>query len=141
MAKRRMGRTRMVGLRLLPLALTVAGGSALLTRPASAQTAVTSAESEWLQDLDTWRARRAQEVDAPDGWLTLVALEWLKPGTNSVGAAPDNRIQVRAQVPAHIGLLTLSGKTLQLLSPSGGFPADLKIDGQPASEGPLPVGA
>jgi len=128
---------RLAGLRLLTLAVTISGGTALATRPAAAQTAVTSAESEWLQDLDTWRARRAQEVDAPDGWLTLVGLEWLKPGTNSVGAASDNRIQVHANVPDHIGLLTVSGKTLQLLSPSGGFPADLKIDGQAAREGPL----
>jgi uncharacterized protein (DUF1684 family) len=132
---------RLAGLGLLIVAIIVIGGNVFVPRPALAQTAVTSAESEWLQDLDTWRARRAQEVDAPDGWLTLVGLEWLKPGTNSVGAASDNRIQVHAQVPDHIGLLTLSGKTLQLLSPSEGFPADLKIDGQPAREGPLDAGA
>jgi len=141
MAKCWMGGLRLAGFKLLILAVTVAGGIALLTRPASAQTAVTSAESEWLQDLATWRARRAQEVDAPDGWLTLVGLEWLKPGANSVGAAAGNLIQVHSQAPDHIGLLTVSGKTLQLLSPSEGFPADLKIDGQPAREGPLAAGA
>jgi uncharacterized protein (DUF1684 family) len=141
MAKRGMSEMRSASLWIVSLMVTVAGGIALAPRLAAAQTGVTSAESEWLQDLDTWRARRAQEVDAPDGWLTLVGLEWLKPGTNSVGAASDNRIQVHAQVPGHIGLLTLSGKTLQLLSPSEGFPADLKIDGQPAREGPLAAGA
>lgn len=141
MTKCGAGGMRLAGLWFLALAGTIAGGAALAFRPLAAQTAVTSTESEWLQDLDTWRARRAQVVDAPDGWLTLVGLEWLKPGTNSVGAASDNRIQVHAQVPDHIGLLTVSGKTLQLLSPSGGFPADLKIDGQPAREGPLAAGA
>jgi hypothetical protein len=123
------------------LGLTVACGTSLATRPAAAQTAVTSAESEWLQDLDTWRARRAQEIDAADGWLTLAGLEWLKPGANSVGAAAGSQVQVRAKAPDRIGLLTVSGKTVQLLSPAGGFPADLKIDGQPAREGPLAAGA
>jgi uncharacterized protein (DUF1684 family) len=129
------------GLSLLALAITIAGGASLATRAAAAQTAVTSAESEWLQDLDTWRARRAQEIDAPEGWLTLVGLEWLKPGANSVGAAADNQIKVNAQAPDHIGMLTVSGKTVQLLSPAGGFPADLKIDGQAAREGPLAASA
>ncbi|MGO9339922.1 MAG: DUF1684 domain-containing protein [Terracidiphilus sp.] len=136
-----IGKTRPAGVWLLALAVTIPGEASFATRPAMAQTSVTTAESEWLQDLDTWRTRRAQEVDAPDGWLTLAGLDWLKPGANSVGAAADNRIQLHAQGPDHIGLLTVSGKTVQLLSPAGGFPADLKIDGQPAREGPLAAGA
>lgn len=107
--------------------------------PAAAQAAVTSAESEWRQDLDAWRARRAQQIDAPDGWLTLVALEWLKPGVNSLGASADNSMQIHAQAPDHIGLLTVSGKTVQLLAPRDGFAPGLLIDGQPAREGPLLV--
>ncbi len=101
-------------------------------------------DAVWRQDLAAWRAQRASEVSAPDGWLTLVGLEWLKPGFNSFGTAPDNKIQVRAQAPEHMGLLTLSGKTagaqvLQLLAPSGGFPPELTVDGQPAREGQLAV--
>jgi uncharacterized protein (DUF1684 family) len=141
MTKCWMDRRRSAYLWLLVLGLTAACGASLATRPAAAQTAVTSAESEWLQDLNTWRARRAQEIDAADGWLTLAGLEWLKPGANSVGAAAGSQVQVRAKAPDHIGLLTVSGKTVQLLSPAGGFPADLKIDGQPAREGPLAAGA
>ena len=37
-----------------------------------------------------------------------MGLEWLKPGVNSFGSAPDNRIQLHAGAPAHIGLLTVS---------------------------------
>ena len=107
--------------------------------PASAQTAVTSAESEWRQDLEAWRARRAQEIDSPSGPLTLIGLEWLKPGANSIGAAPDNQLQIHAEVPGHIGLFTVSGKTVQLLAIGDGFPMDLNIDGQSAREGQLVV--
>jgi uncharacterized protein len=122
------------------LAVSLAAGGLSMPRPAAAQTAVTSTESEWRQDLEVWRTRRAQQIDAPDGWLTLAGLEWLKPGANSLGAAADNQLRIHAQAPAHIGLLTVSGKTVQLLSPSGGFPPDLTIDGQPAREGQLSVG-
>lgn len=134
-------RKRWAGLVFLAQAISFAGLGFLPGAPGAAQTSVTSAESEWLQDLDTWRARRAQEVDAPDGWLTLAGLEWLKPGANSVGAAPGNQVRVHSPAPDRIGLFTVSNKTVQLLSPQGGFPAGLEIDGQPAREGPLAVGA
>ena len=95
--------------------------------------------AQWQEDLAAWRAAREREIDAPDGWLTLAGMEWLKPGVNSVGAAQDNKIRVHAQAPDHIGLLTVSGTTVQLLAPSGGFPPELEIDGKPAREGPLTV--
>jgi len=94
------------------------------------------AEAAWKQKLDTWRTQREHELAAPDGWLTLVALDWLKPGVNLVGSAPDCQLKV-ANAPAHIGMLTVSGKTVQLLSSHEGFPAGLMLDGKPAREGPL----
>ena len=45
-------------------------------------------------DLMQWRAARARQLSSPDGWLTLVGLEWLKPGRNTVGLAADNQIPV-----------------------------------------------
>jgi uncharacterized protein (DUF1684 family) len=125
-------------LALLPAAIPLAGLS-FAPRPAAAQTAVTSAESEWRQDLEAWRTRRAQEIGSPTGPLTLIGLEWLKPGANSLGAAPDNQIQIHAEVPGHIGLFTVSGKAVQLLAIGDGFPMDLTIDGQSAREGALVV--
>lgn len=124
----------------LSLTIALTAGALLAPRHASAQAAVTSAESEWLQDLKTWRTLREKQIDAPGGWLTLVGMEWLKPGANSVGAAADNQIHIHGEAPDHIGLFTVSGKTVQLLSIAGGFPPDLDINGQPAREGPLVVG-
>jgi uncharacterized protein (DUF1684 family) len=46
---------------------------------------------------------------------------------------------LQAGAPERLGLLTVSGQTVQLLSPAGGFPAELTIDGKPAREGPLTV--
>jgi hypothetical protein len=81
--------------------------------------------------------QREKEIAAPDGWLTLIALDWLQPGVNSFGSAPDNKVRVNSEAPDHIGLLTVSGKTVQLLSRPEGFPPDLLLDGKPAREGLL----
>jgi uncharacterized protein (DUF1684 family) len=110
----------------------------------AASSAVATVYAKWGDDLAAWRAAREREIGAPDGWLTLVGMEWLKPGVNSVGAAQDNQIRLHAQTPDHIGLLTVSGTSqsgqiVQLLAPAGGFPPDLMIDGKPAREGQLTV--
>jgi uncharacterized protein len=94
------------------------------------------AEAAWRKQLDGWRAERERELSSPDGWLTLIALEWLKPGVNSIGSAPECQVHV-ANAPPHVGTLTVSGKTVQLLAPEGGFPEGMLLDGQPAREGPL----
>jgi uncharacterized protein (DUF1684 family) len=104
---------------------------------ASGDRATSGNDAAWLQQVNAWRSQREHEVSSPDGWLTLVGLEWLKPGSNSFGTAEDNAIKIRARAPEHIGLLTVSGSTVQLLSPTGGFPPDLQVDGKPAREGPL----
>jgi uncharacterized protein (DUF1684 family) len=105
----------------------------------AADQAVAADDAVWRQELAAWRAQREQEIAAPDGWLTLVGLDWLKPGVNSVGAAEDNQIRVCAQAPNHMGLLAVSGNAVELQAPPGGFPPDLLIDGKPAQEGPLVV--
>jgi uncharacterized protein (DUF1684 family) len=117
--------------------------------PPSADTAATTptaspADSKWLKDLTEWRAARERLVDAPDGWLSLIDMEWLKPGANSVGAAEDNQIKVHDKLPDHIAVIVINGNapnamTVQLQAPTGGFPPDLRIDNKPAVEGLLAV--
>ncbi|MGB6686405.1 MAG: DUF1684 domain-containing protein [Terracidiphilus sp.] len=109
------------------------------TAQAAAPSPSPASDAAWRQSVLAWRTARDREISAPDGWLTLVGLDWLKPGANSIGAAADCQIRVRAQAPAHLGLLTVSGNVVQLLAPAGGFPADLTVDGAPAREGPLTV--
>ena len=91
----------------------------------------------WQRDLLTWRAKRATDLQAPEGWLSLIALGWLKEGDNSVGSADDSRVQIAAKAPAHVAVVRLEKGTLRLLPPSEGFPKDLLVDDQPAKEQPL----
>jgi len=130
------------------LALAVAGlgmgyAAELIAQdsPSAGAAAPSLPNEAWEQDLAAWRAAREQEIAAPTGWLTLVGMDWLKTGINSVGTSADNAIRPRANAPEHIGLLTVNGKTVQLLAPAGGFPADLLVDGAPAREGGLDASA
>ncbi len=88
-------------------------------------------------DVMQWRVERARELSAPDGWLTLVGLEWLKPGMNSIGAAADNSIKLKGHAPEHLGSIDVEGAQLKLVAPKSGFPTFAYLNGQPIAEGPL----
>src|SRR5208282_1184976 len=53
-------------------------------------------QDAWQRDLLAWRAKRAANLQAPEGWLSLIALGWLKEGDNSFGSAEDCRVQIMA---------------------------------------------
>jgi len=91
-------------------------------------------QAAWQRDLLKWRDQRAASLQAPEGWLSLIALGWLKEGDNSFGSADDCRVQIAGKAPAHIAVVRLEKGALRLLPPAGGFPKDLRVDGQPAKE-------
>lgn len=62
----------------------------------------------YRQDVEQWRAGRIERLTAPDGWLSLIGLEWLKPGDNRIGSAADNDIVLKAG-PKHLGVVRLAG--------------------------------
>src|SRR6202163_476960 len=91
-------------------------------------------QNSWRRDLLAWRAQRATNLQAPEGWLSLIALGWLKEGDNSFGSAEDSRGQIAVKATAHISIVRLEKGSLRLLAPAEGFPKDLLVDGQPAKE-------
>src|SRR5690349_13572358 len=91
-------------------------------------------DSAWRKDLLQWRADHATELQKPEFWLSLIGLEWLKEGNNTLGADKSNDIQVRAKVPAHVAVFRLDNGKVALVAPRGGFPKDLFVDGKPATE-------
>jgi uncharacterized protein (DUF1684 family) len=96
-----------------------------------------SATSAWTQNLLAWRSEHAKSLDAPDGWLALVDLAWLRTGDNPFGSAPDNWIRIAGPVPAHLGILRLDHDSITLLAPPAGFPEGLLLDGRPPAAGRL----
>ncbi len=59
-------------------------------------------DNAYQQEIERWHAQRIARLTAPDGWLSLIGLEWLKPGVNRIGSAADNDI-VLAKAPTHLG--------------------------------------
>jgi uncharacterized protein (DUF1684 family) len=84
-----------------------------------------------------WRAQHVLDLQKPDGWLSLIGLEWLQPGDTPMGSAADNKIHLPAGAPAYLAVLKLEHNNVTLLAPKEGFPAGLQIDGAPAKEGVL----
>ena len=88
-------------------------------------------DGSFQKDLAAWRTQHNAELLKPDGWLSLVGLEWLEPGDNTVGAGSDNKIRL-AKGPAHLAVVHLDGETVTLNPPSGGFPQGFLVAGAPA---------
>ena len=64
--------------------------------------------TDHAKQVETWRAQRVERLKAPNGWLSLIGLHWLKEGRNTVGSAKDNDV-VLAKGPAHLGAIELKG--------------------------------
>ena len=100
----------------------------------------TDSTATWKVTLLTWRADLAKELLQPNGWLTLIGLEWLKPGDNTFGSAPGNNLVVKAPTAAYLGVVQLNDKGLELLPPHGGYPRGLLVDGK-VPENPQTLGS
>lgn len=105
----------------------------VLSAAVGAQAQTAPHPSSFQQDLAAWRQAHVKELTKPDGWLSLAGLEWLEPGDNTFGSAADNKLQIPASAPAHLGVLRLEGDAVSLIAPPGGFPEGTLLDGQPAA--------
>lgn len=97
-------------------------------------------EDDTVKNVKIWREQRVERLTSPDGWLSLVGLEWLKPGVNTIGSAKDNDIVI-AKAPAHLGRVEWKGEkvTITLAADSGAMidgkaevQTDMLDDAQPA---------
>ncbi len=89
--------------------------------------------SDYAKQIETWRAQRLERLKAPDGWLSLIGLHWLKEGRNTIGSAKGNDV-VLAKGPAHVGTIALKeGRATITLDPK----AATTIDGKSAKSAEL----
>lgn len=82
------------------------------------------------QSIQAWRADRHKRLSSADGWLTLVGLEWLKDGENTIGSAADNDIRLSGG-PGHWGKLYLQNDQLHFVNNDSD---NVTINGQGLSE-------
>lgn len=80
--------------------------------------AVASDEAAHTRSIEEWQARRAQRLQAEDGWLTLIGLFWLNEGQNVI-TVPSKSVTTPITLVRNGAEVTLQ--------PSAG----LTIDGKP----------
>ena len=107
-----------------------------MTLTVAAQTP--KSDPQFLQQIEQFRTQRAKNLSAPDGWLSLVALQWLKPGDTTVGSAPGNTLHLD-HAPAHLATFHLANDSVTLVPPAGGFSAGVTLDGKAATSSKLSV--
>jgi uncharacterized protein (DUF1684 family) len=97
--------------------------------------AVHAADTDpYTRQIEQWRTDRVARLTAPDGWLSLIGLEWLHEGANRVGRSADNDI-VLATGPAHLGTITLAADGSQRIALDK--EAGATIDGKSVPEATL----
>jgi uncharacterized protein len=80
----------------------------------------------YVQEIQQWQAKRAERLKAPDGWLSLIGLQWLNPGENKLEG---------------FGTFTLNGGKVTYVPAAGGPPTELRDDTDPNGPTLLQQGA
>jgi uncharacterized protein (DUF1684 family) len=79
-------------------------------------------------ETEAWHAARVERLTAPDGWLTLVGLEWLQQGRNRVGRGEDSEIVYRGFPADHVGTFIVTGDRVRFEANGG-----VEVEGVPQS--------
>jgi len=73
---------------------------------------------DYVREIDAWRAKREEGLRAPDGWLAVVGLHWLREGTNTIGSAKGSDVVLPLPAPPRVGTLELTrGRALIRVAP------------------------
>jgi hypothetical protein len=86
------------------------------------------------EELQTWREAQEHALRAPESWLSLVGLFWLKEGPNRVGSAEGSEVLLAADVaPPFVGEICLRDSEVRI-----GMARDLLLlNGEAAEDRPL----
>lgn len=88
-------------------------------------------EADALADIEAWRQTRFDDLQKPDGWLTLAGLYWLDEGETRFGSAPDNDLVFPENAPPHIGTFHYADSVVRMeAAPS----IEVTYAGEPVAE-------
>jgi uncharacterized protein len=82
-----------------------------------------------------WHAQREKRLASEDGWLTLVALLWLKEGDNVAGSGPGATVVFPPKAPPRLGTFRRAGNVVTF-QPEPGLTVTTRA-GKPFTGGPL----
>ena len=90
------------------------------------------AQDAYRASVDAWHADREARLVAENGWLTLIGRDWLKPGVNTLGSAPESTVLLPAwALPAKAGEFLLEKGAVRFKPVPG---TGLLLNGQPVTE-------
>lgn len=83
-------------------------------------------------EIQAWHARRLEELRQPDGWLSVIGLDWLEPGENTFGSDSANAVVFPPLpgVPGRAGSFVLEGDVVRMEVEPG---AEVTNEGQPVT--------
>ncbi len=88
--------------------------------------------TSYRASIEQWRRQREAELRAPDGWLSLAGLFWLKEGTNWAGSRPGSDVALPAgKVSESIGVFELHGGAVRFRAAKG---ARVLVNGKTVSD-------
>lgn len=88
-------------------------------------------EAAALEDIETWRQKRFEDLRQPDGWLTLAGLYWLDDGENRFGSDPGNDLVFPEKAPPQMGVFHLEDSVVHMTAAPG---VEVRYDGEPVTE-------
>ena len=71
----------------------------------------TDPKIDYQKEVEEFRTKAEERLKSPDNWLSVVGLDWLKDGVNTVGSASDNQIKLPQSAPKKLGTIRFSEKT------------------------------
>jgi uncharacterized protein (DUF1684 family) len=90
--------------------------------------APTQTNEALMKEEADFRAQREARLTAPDGWLAVAGLFWLREGATVVGSAPQSDIVLPAGAPKRAGILRMRADKVTFEPASG-----VMINGKPAA--------
>jgi uncharacterized protein len=88
-------------------------------------------DSDYVRGVDEWRAKREERLRAPDGWLSVVGLNWLREGTSTIGSAKGSDVTLPLPAPPRVGTIELAkGRAVIHVAPG----VTVKSEGKPVTE-------
>jgi len=92
----------------------------------------TPPQGAYVKAVDAWHAGRTARLAAEDGWLSLVGLDWLNAGENTLGTAPGSTVLLpEGAAPAQAGTFTVEGGTVRVRLAAG---SGILVNGQAVTE-------
>ncbi len=87
-----------------------------------------AAQTDYVKEIEKWRADRETNLKKESGWLSVAGLFWLKQGTNTVGAGEKFDVRLTDNFKqGRFGQIDFDGRKAVLKVDSG---VDAQIDGK-----------